>query len=56
MKDELRCKKFAFKILLCFLKRQFTCKEVSFTAECQNKSMQIMSKFTIFTMNVVTAL
>lgn len=29
--------------------------EVSFTAECQNKSMQIIPEFTIFIMNVVIA-
>lgn len=29
--------------------------EVSFTAECQNKSMQIIPEFTIFIANVVTA-
>lgn len=52
----LRCKKFAFKVLLCFIfKRQFMYEEVSFTAECQNKSMQIIPEFTIFIMNVVIA-
>lgn len=58
MKDVfvLRCKKFAFKILLSFLfKRQFMSEEMSFTAECQNKNMQMTLEFTIFIMNVVTA-
>lgn len=58
MKDVfvLRCKKFAFKILLCFIfKRQFMSEEVSFTAEHQNKNMQMTPEFTIFIMNVVTA-
>lgn len=56
MKDifVLRCKKFAFKILLCFiLKRQFMSEEVSFAAERQNKNMQMTPEFTIFIMNVV---